>query len=276
MKKLINRTPHRTSRWLLGFLPFVICVVVYWAASNARLAENANDKLLPPFASFVDAIDRFAFTPDKRSGDYLLWVDTLSSVFRLSVGIVISALIALVIGVLNGAIPFARAPLSPFITAISLVPPMAILPILFIVFGLGELSKVMLIVIGITPFLIRDVQQRALEIPAEQLIKAQTLGASSWQIILRVILPQVMPRLLASVRLSLGAAWLFLIAAEAIAATEGLGYRIFLVRRYLAMDVILPYVAWITMLAFLFDYVLRKISRYCYPWFHAQMNSAEG
>lgn len=276
MKKLINCAPNRTARWLLGFLPFILCGILYWAASNARLAENANDKLLPPFASFVDAIDRFAFTPDKRSGEFLLLVDTLSSLKRLCVGIVISALAALVVGVLNGAIPYARAPLSPFITAISLVPPMAILPILFIVLGLGELSKIMLIVIGIAPFLIRDVQQRVLEIPAEQMIKAQTLGANSWQIVLRVILPQVMPRLLASVRLSLGAAWLFLIAAEAIAATEGLGYRIFLVRRYLAMDVILPYVVWITLLAFLFDYLLRRASRLCYPWFHAQTQSAEG
>jgi NitT/TauT family transport system permease protein len=144
---------------------------------------------------------------------------------------------------------------------------MAILPVLFIVFGLGELSKVALITIGIAPFLIRDMQQRVLELPTEQIIKAQTLGASSWQLVLRVILPQVMPRLLDAVRLSLGAAWLFLIAAEAIAATEGLGYRIFLVRRYLSMDVILPYVVWITLLAFLTDYVLRLINYYGFPWY---------
>jgi len=78
---------------------------------------------------------------------------------------------------------------------------------------------------------------------------------------------QVLPRLVDAVRLSLGAAWLFLIAAEAIASTEGLGYRIFLVRRYLAMDVILPYVAWITLLAYLTDYVLRLVSRLAFPWY---------
>lgn len=71
-----------------------------------------------------------------------------------------------------------------------------------------------------------------------------------------------------ALRLSLGTAWLFLIAAEAIAATEGLGYRIFLVRRYLAMDVILPYVAWITFLAFLLDWLLVKTSRRLFPWYH--------
>ena len=130
---------------------------------------------------------------------------------------------------------------------LSMIPPLAILPILFIVFGLDELSKVMLIVIGITPVLARDLEQRAREIPAELLVKAQTLGANSWTAVLRVILPQLLARLLLSLRLMLGAAWLFLISSEAISATAGLGYRIFLVRRYMSMDVILPYVAWITL-----------------------------
>ena len=75
-----------------------------------------------------------------------------------------------------------------------------------------------------------------------------------------------MPRLIDAVRLSLGSAWLFLIAAEAIASTDGLGYRVFLVRRYLSMDVILPYVAWIALLAFVIDLVLRKLSLWAYPW----------
>jgi NitT/TauT family transport system permease protein len=98
------------------------------------------------------------------------------------------------------------------------------------------------------------------------LIKAQTLGGSTWQIVLRVVLPQIVPRLADSLRLSLGPAWLFLISAEAIAATDGLGYRIFLMRRYLAMDVILPYVAWITLLAFTMDWLLRLFNRRCFPW----------
>jgi NitT/TauT family transport system permease protein len=149
---------------------------------------------------------------------------------------------------------------------IALIPPRAELPILFNVFGLGELAKVVLEVIGIAPFLVRDTALRVAELPAEQLIKAQTLGANSWQIVTRVVLPQILPRLLDAVRLSLGAAWLFLIAAEAIAATDGLGYRIFLLRRYLAMDVVLPYVAWITLLAFLLDAGLRRIGRRLSMW----------
>lgn len=270
MKRLINQQPNRVARWLLGLLPFLLLLALYVGASNARLAENPNDKLLPSFDSFGSAIERLAFEPSRRTGEYLFWQDTLSSLQRLGIGVAVSATFALAFGVLTGAIPYVRANLSPLMTAVSLVPPMAILPILFIVFGLGELAKVMLIIIGIAPFLCRDLQQRVTEIPDEQLIKAQTLGASSWQIIQRVILPQILPRLIASVRLSLGSAWLFLIAAEAIASTDGLGYRIFLVRRYLAMDVILPYVVWITILAFVIDLLLRLLSRQCFPWFHAQ------
>jgi NitT/TauT family transport system permease protein len=89
-----------------------------------------------------------------------------------------------------------------------------------------------------------------------------------------VILPQILPRLIEAVCLSLGAAWLFLIAAEAVAATEGLGYRIFLVRRYLAMDTILPYVVWITVLAYLTDLGLRRASRLLFPWYHGTESRA--
>ena len=177
----------------------------------------------------------------------------------------ISAFLGLLVGLFNGAIPLLRASVSPLVTAVSLIPPMAILPILFIVFGLGEVSKVVLIVVGIAPFIMRDMQARTLEIPKEQLIKAQTLTANTWQIIVRVLLPQILPRLMDTVRLSLGAAWIFLIAAEAIASTDGLGYRIFLVRRYLSMDVILPYVLWITLLAFLIDWLLRFSSVKLFP-----------
>jgi len=269
MRRLINTRPTRLGQYALGLLPFVILVVIYIWASDARLEINPNDKLMPSFGSFANAIERMAFEPSKRSGEYLFWTDTSASLQRLFIGVSLSAFIGLVFGVLNGSLPLARAKLSPITTVISLIPPMAILPILFIIFGLGEVSKVMLIVIGITPFLIRDLQSRVLELPSEQLIKAQTLGANSWQVIVRVILPQVMPRLLEAVRLSLGAAWLFLIAAEAIAAQEGLGYRIFLVRRYLSMDIILPYVAWITLLAFCTDWLIRRVSMFLYPWYQS-------
>lgn len=268
-RRLINRHPGRMGIAYLGLLPFVILIFLYATGSALRLADNPGDKLLPGFPALAEAIVRVAFTPDRRTGEIVLWADTAASLARLGMGLAVATALGLVVGIANGIIPYVRAGMSPLVTVFSMVPPMAVLPILFIVFGLGELSKVVLIVIGIAPFLMRDLQARAEEMPREQLIKAQTLGASSWQIVLRVVLPQMLPRLIDSVRLSLGPAWLFLISAEAIAAEGGLGYRIFLVRRYLAMDVILPYVVWITLLAIASDLLLRTVNRRLFPWLEA-------
>ena len=267
--RLLNRRPGNIGAVASAAVPFVLALVVYAAASGVRLAENPDDKLLPDLATIGDAIERVAFTPDRRTGDYILWTDTAASLKRLLIGVAVAAVVGLAVGVPNGLLPWFSAFWSPWVRALSMIPPLAILPILFIVFGIGELAKVMLIVLGTAPFLMRDIEQRVRELPREQLVKAQTLDGTTWQITLRVVLPQVLPRLLDGVRLSLGSAWLFLIAAEAIASTDGLGYRIFLVRRYLSMDVILPYVVWITLLAFLLDFALRRVNRRCFPWYGA-------
>jgi NitT/TauT family transport system permease protein len=267
MKRLINQVPSKTSNLFLGLLPFFLIAVVYISSSNTRLAENPNDKLLPSIEKCINSINKLAFEPSKRSGEYILLNDTLTSLQRLAIGVSISAMIALLIGIAIGSVPYVTSTIAPLIWFFSLIPTMAILPILFIVFGLGEVSKIVLIILGVAPIMTREIYQRVREIPSEQIIKVQTLGANTWQIITRVITPQILPRLIDAVRLTLGTAWIFLISAEAIAATEGLGYRIFLVRRYLAMDVILPYVIWITILAFLIDFILRQFNKRLFPWY---------
>ena len=225
--RFINRQPGAGGRWLLALLPLILLVAVYAVASSVRLAENPDDKLLPGASSMVEAMRQLAFTEDERTGDVLLWSDTAASLQRLLLGIGVAAVVSLCLGIAAGTFPLLGATLSPLLAVVSMIPPLAILPILFIVFGLDELSKVMLIVIGITP---------------------------------------VLARLFVSLQLMLGAAWLFLISAEAISATSGLGYRIFLVRRYLSMDIILPYVAWITLLAWAMDQGLKRLHRRVFPW----------
>jgi NitT/TauT family transport system permease protein len=268
-KKWINAAPDRASRLMLGAMPLMLLLVLYFFVSDARLAENSADKLFPSFAQMGQAAYKLAFEVNPNTGSQLLWSDTYASLVRLLFGVLISAVCALVFGLLMGAIPVARAVVSPLVVAIALIPALAILPILTIIFGVGEASKIILIVIGLTPLIARDLQQYVQSMPQEQLIKAQTLGGNSSQIIMRVMLPQVMPRLFDAVRLSLTSAWLFLIAAESIAATEGLGYRIFLQQRYLAMDSILPLVAWMTLLAFLLDRLMWVASKAYWPWYHA-------
>lgn len=263
----VNAQPGRVFNWVLALLPFVLVIVIYMMASNIRHAENPQDKLLPTPSKMLNTIERLAFTPDKRSGKYLLLADTLASLQRLLIGVSLAAMTGLLLGLNMGIYPGMNATLNAFVTFVSMIPPLAILPILFITFGVDELAKVMLIYLGIVPVITRDIFLSVKKISQEQITKALTLGASQLELTYRIVLPLILPRLIQTLRLTLGAAWLFLIAAEAIAADQGLGYRIFLVRRYLAMDIILPYVMWITILGFMFDYILRSLLVKAFPWY---------
>lgn len=262
----VNIRPKRGAALIMGAAPLVALVLVYLVASASRHAFNPADKILPTPGAMITAMRALVLVPDAMTGKLLFWSDTAASLQRLGLGLAISTVAALGVGLVLGLLPVARASLGPMVTTIAVIPPIALLPILFIALGLGEAAKVALIVIGTLPLMIRDLAAHIESLPAEQIVKAQTLGASSWQLMLRVALPQAMPRLLHAVRLSLGPAWVFLISAEAIASDVGLGYRIFLVRRYLSMEIILPYVAWIALLAIAMDGALRLISRRGFAW----------
>lgn len=262
----VNRQIPRGNRVLLGSLPILLLLGIYLFMAVQRHADNPADKILPLPSGMVSSMTALLFQPDQLTGHIVFWADTLASLERLGLGLAISTLLALALGLVLGILPPVRATLGPLVTSIAVIPPIALLPILFIALGLGETAKVALIVVGIAPVMIRDIAAYVSELPQEQIIKAQTLGAGSWQIMIRVALPQAMPRLIHAMRLALGPAWVFLISAEAIASDVGLGYRIFLVRRYLAMDVIIPYVAWIAILAILMDATLALADRRLFPW----------
>lgn len=268
MPRLLNVRPRGGGRILLGLIPILLVVLLYLGASTARHAANPADKILPTLEAMAAQVHAMALQVDPQTGQIPLVADTTASLKRLGAGIALACITTLVLGLGIGLLPLVRAGLGPLVAAVAVIPPIAVLPILFIVMGLGEASKIALIFVGMTPFMVRDLAAAVSAIPEEQLVKAQTLGADTWIVTLRVALPQALPRLIESLRFSLGPAWVFLISAEAIAADVGLGYRIFLVRRYLAMDVILPYVAWISLLAVALDWALISLSRAAFPWAH--------
>lgn len=263
----IHANPSKLVKLGLVSLPFIIMICSYLVASHLRHVENPSDKILPTVSKMTKAVEKMAFTKDVRTDEYLMLQDTVSSLKRLFMGISLAAIVGLLIGLNLGLFPLLRYFAHSFVIFISIIPPLSILPILFIVFGVDELSKVMLIFIGTFPMISRDIYQTVIKIPSEQITKALTLNASQLEVAYKIIFPQILPKLIDTVRLQLGPAWLFLIASEAIAAESGLGYRIFLVRRYLAMDTIIPYVILITLIGLSIDYALRKGVKIFYPWY---------
>lgn len=265
----IHAKPSKLIKLVFGMLPFIILVGTYLTISHIRLSENPNDKLTPSVSKMVSAVKLMAFTKDKRTGDYLMLKDTLSSLRRIIIGLGLAAVTGLLLGLGTGALPGMGMTFLPIMKFLSIIPPLAVLPVLFITFGVGELGKVVLVFIGSVFIITLNISHETQKIPQQQVVKALTLGASQFQIVYNIMLSQIMPILLVTIRICLGGAWLFLIASEAIASTDGLGYRIFLVRRYLAMDIIIPYVLWITFLGFLMDISLRLGMKWKYPWYIA-------
>jgi NitT/TauT family transport system permease protein len=166
-----------------------------------------------------------------------------------------------------GLFPYVGVFFLRFILFFDKIVALSLLPILFIVFGIDELSKIMLIVVGVTPTIILDTFNLTKGVPSEQVVKAFTLGASDFDVAYRVVMRQIMPRVLNSIRLNLKAVMLFLFAGEMIASTDGLAYRIALLRRHMGMDVIIPYVLWVALLLFLVDLAMRLANRKLHPWF---------
>ena len=256
--------PSVAARWLLSILFFVLLIAAYLAGSSYRHRENPQDKVMPTVSEMLDGMKRSAFERD-RTGELRLWVDTFASARRFGIAIGVIFL-AIPLGVGMGLFPYVEALFHSFLVFFDKIPALSLLPILFIVFGLDELSKIALIVLGVFPTVALDAYLRARSIPREQIHKAQTLGASEHEIAYRIVMPQIFPKMLDTIRLNLKAAMLLLIAGESLAATVGLGYRIFVVRRYVAMDIIIPYVLWMTGLLFLSDWFIQWVIRRRYGW----------
>lgn len=256
--------PSAAAKSALSILLFVVLVAAYLAASYYRHRENPQDNVMPTVSQMLDGIQRSAFERD-RTGELRLWVDTLASArrFGMALGVIF---LAIPLGVGMGLFPYVEVLFHRFLVFFDKLPALSVLPILFIVFGLDELSKIALIVLGVFPTVALDAHLRAKAIPQEQIHKAHTLGASEYEMAYRIVLPQIFPKMLDTIRLNLKAAMLLLIAGESLAATVGLGYRIFVVRRYVAMDMIIPYVLWMTGLLFLTDAFIQWVIRRRYVW----------
>ncbi len=260
----INAKPGRLASLVLSSALFLLAIAAYMVTAHVRHKENPQDKLVPTVSEMADGLYRTAFEED-RKGEYRLFVDTIASGKRFLISVALMS-IAILIGLHMGLFPYIEQLLLRFVTFFDKIPALAVLPILFIVFGLGEVSKLALIVIGVAPTLVLDTYLRAKTVPQQQLTKGLTLGASDLEVAYRIVMPQILPGVLDTLRLNFKAIILFLIAGESLAATVGLGYRIFVVRRYIAMDIIIPYVIWMSLLAFAADLGVRLFIRWRYSW----------
>lgn len=269
--RLVQRRDARLGSGL-SWLLLLALAGLYFAIAEHRLALDPLDQKTPGLSQMLAATFDAAFVPD-REGHYRLWRDTAASLGSLAIGLGISALIGLVIGIACSAQPLFAASLSPALTSLRMIPAIALLPALLIWNPASDLQT-LLLVLGLSPLIAREIEHQVRSLPAAQTQRALTLGANGWTLVTRVMLPQMLPRLLMAVRQHLGLAWMLLIAAEALSGSTGLGHRLFALRADSAVALILPYVLWITLLAYASDRLLRNALLRLFPWIKVEPRTA--
>ena len=277
--QLVHAKPNRITTIVLSWMLFATGIGLYFYVAQKRHHDNPEERIMPTVSQMLHGTTNAITNPaedDEAVADNaslrqkfltsMLWKDTVATSRRFIFSILL-LIPAVLLGLHMGLFPYVGVFFLRFILFFDKIVALSLLPILFIVFGIDELSKIMLIVIGVTPTIILDTFNLTKGVPNEQVVKAFTLGASDFDVAYRVVMRQIMPRVLNSIRLNLKAVMLFLFAGEMIASTDGLAYRIALLRRHMGMDVIIPYVLWVALLLFLVDFCMRLANRRLHPWF---------
>jgi NitT/TauT family transport system permease protein len=279
----VHARPSRSATMILSWFLFASGIALYIYTATARHRENPEERVMPTLAQMAQGMYNAALQPAeddaassedaaqapsaaRRFLNSMLWKDTVATGRRFLYSMAL-LLPAVILGLHMGLFPYVGAFFLRFVLFFDKIVALSLLPILFIAFGIDELSKIMLIVIGVTPTILLDTFNLTRGVPPEQVVKAFTLGANDFDVAYRVVLKQIWPRVLNSIRLNLKSVMLFLFAGEMIASTDGLAYRIALLRRHMGMDVIIPYVLWVALLLFLVDLSMRWINHSLHPWF---------
>ncbi len=187
--------------------------------------------------------------------------DVEASYVRILAGWALGSVVGAVAGVLMGTNRLLRFILDPYLQVFRFLPAIAILPLMILWLGSGELSKLALIMYATSFVVALAAMDGALKVDKEKVHAAQSLGASGWQIFWLVVLPATMPSILIGVRLGMGGSFLAIVSAEMLSANQGLGFLIASSRLYMLTPRIFVAIAMLGLLGLGTDTAIRWLSR---------------
>jgi NitT/TauT family transport system permease protein len=198
--------------------------------------------------------------------DGSLWDNMSISVFRIVMGFLIAVVIGVPLGILCGTFRVFESFIQSICEFIRYMPVPAFIPLIMVWVGIGEEAKITVIFIGTLFQIIPMVADNVRAIPEDLLSAAYTLGAGRWPIIIRVIIPAIMPKLFETMRMMIGWAWTYLIVAELVAANSGLGYAILKAQRVLKTEAIFTGILVIGILGIATDRLFALLTKISFPW----------
>jgi NitT/TauT family transport system permease protein len=236
---------------VVGTATFVVLIAAWVLVTRLGLI----DPLFFPSPGAV--IERFV----RQLANGELVGDTVVSVYRILVGYSLATVMAIPLGILMGSYRLWEAATEPLIDFIRYMPVVAFVPLSIVWVGTDDSQKFLIIWMGTffqQVLLVMDASKR---VPKDLVDLGRTLGLKDSKILRRIILPSAAPGIWDALRISLGWAWTWLVLAELVAATSGLGYRITLAQRYFNTDTIIAYVIVLGILGLITDQVFRALGR---------------
>lgn len=261
------------SKWLfftLAAAGIMIAALVYSGLSIRQTRINETQGVLPGVKGFVKGFAEIIEPRGRENNPKPSWLytDLKATYWRLFLGLGMGTLVSILVGVAMGAYTAAESFFSPVVTFMAKIPPTAMLAVYMVVFGTHLEMYVSLVAFGVFFTMVQSIYQSVKkDVAADHINKAYTLGASELEVILEVIWKQVLPRVIDNLRLHIGPAMVFLIAAEMLFASEGFGYTIRQQSRLINMNVVYIYLTILGLSGILFDWILVHFRRWLCPWF---------
>lgn len=250
-RRRIGERLSRRAALTTSVSTFVVLIAVWWLATKLGLVDPM---FLPSPEAVVGALV-------EQSGNGELWSDIAVSVYRIFVGFVLATVLAVPIGTLMGVNARVEAALEPLMDFIRYMPVVAFVPLTIVWAGIDDGQKFLIIWMGTFFQQVLMVADAVRRVPVGLVCLGETLGLGRIAMLARIVVPSAMPRIWDALRITLGWAWTWLVVAELVAASSGMGYRITVAQRYFATDTIIAYVLVLGVLGLVLDQTMRWLGR---------------
>jgi NitT/TauT family transport system permease protein len=262
--------------WRQSAVGFVAPVVIIALWQACAMLGWVNPQVLPSPVAVVGKWVEYALPLipfDPAAGSWAAWIfsgellhDTMGSMYRVVVGFLVGAGLALPLGLIMGSSQTMYAWLNPLMQVLRPIPPIAYIPLAILWFGLGNAPAVFLIALGAFFPVLMNTIAGVRHVDGIYIRAARNLGASQRTMFVRVMLPAAVPYILSGVRIGIGTAFIVVIVSEMIAVNNGLGFRILEAREYFWSDKIIAGMITIGMLGLAIDVGMNKLNNHLLRW----------
>jgi NitT/TauT family transport system permease protein/taurine transport system permease protein len=241
-------------------IAFALAIGIWWLLTAVRA--------FPVFAlpSPVDVYHAFVTTTTTGYLSVTLQQDLLASLVRVGIAFVGAVVLGTIIGVVMAESRVIFGLIDPFLQFLRPIPPLAFIPLFVVWFGIGELPKVLLILVATLPVIIISTISGVRDTPRQRLEVAQCLGASRSEILRHVVLPSALPAIFTGMKVGVGVAWSTLVAAELIAAQSGLGWLVEQAGQELQTAIVVIGIIVIGIVGYLMELTIRSLEAAVVPW----------